>query len=314
MLKQTIESLIKIPGAAQLLIILRGISQVVLINNALTGAVILFAIATVSIPLTIAAFVSSAIGTLTAYWGGADKNRIRNGLFGFNSVLTGMGLILYLSGPYKWIIALACAFITSFMTAALMRAMTPTGLPVLSIPFILITWMILLASYRLKAFTLTTELMPQNLSNWKLDISGSINWATGLFDGARQVFFLQNSVAGILILIGISIAGWKLGVYALLGNMAALATAYVLGAEHALIDNGLFGYNAVLAAVAIGSVYRNPHNKLAPLSAIIASCLTVLVISAVDSWLLPYGLPALTFPFVLSTWILLGARKTQMNF
>ena len=45
------------------------------------------------------------------------------------------------------------------------------------IPFIIVTWFTLLVSYRLKAFHLSTSLVPQDLANWTLNIAGAtIGW------------------------------------------------------------------------------------------------------------------------------------------
>ena len=82
---------------------LKGISQVILIENAITGLLILIAITIESYYLGIIALLSAIIGTLVGKFGGADEQTINQGLLGYNSVLTGMALALFLSGPYMWI-------------------------------------------------------------------------------------------------------------------------------------------------------------------------------------------------------------------
>ena len=96
---------------------LKGISQVILIENAITGLLILIAITIESYYLGIIALLSAIIGTLVAKFGGADENTINQGLLGYNSVLTGMALALFLSGPYMWIVALVGAAIAAIFTA-----------------------------------------------------------------------------------------------------------------------------------------------------------------------------------------------------
>ena len=113
----------------------------------------------------------------------------------------------------------------------------------------------------------------------------------------------------MLLFIAVFWAGWKLGLYAVVGNAAALLMAYELGAEHPLIICGLYGYNAILACMAVASVFSTEENRYRNISGILAACLTVPLTDSVSTWLLPYGLPALTMPFVLSTWLFLGARK-----
>ena len=104
-------------------------------------------------------------------------------------------------------------------------------------------------------------------------------------------------------------AGWKFGLFAIIGNVVALLASYGLGGEHSLIFIGLYGYNAILACIAVAVVFRDERHPFAPVTGIIAACVTVPVTAGVTTWLLPYGLPALTMPFVLTTWMILAARK-----
>jgi len=296
-----------------LLASLKGISQVMLIENAITGLIILLAITTFSYTLGIIALLSTFIGTIIGEIGGADKESINQGLFGYNSVLTGLALILFLTGPYQWIIALAGAALAALLTATMMHVMKNTGIPVFTFPFITITWFMILASYRLKAFRLTSGLVPQDLSHWELDITGKINWIEGAFDGIGQIFFVQGTLSGILLFIAVFVAGWKLGLYAVLGNTVALLTSYLFGGEHTLIYMGLYGYNAILAILAVAATFNTDRHRFGLFSGILAACLTVPFTASVATWLLPYGLPALTMPFVLSAWLFLGARKVLPN-
>lgn len=288
---------------------LKGISQVILIENAITGFIILLAISISSISLGIITLLSAVIGTLIGKFLGADEDILNQGLLGYNSVLTGMALTLFLSGPYHWIIALAGAATTAIFTASMMHLMKKIELPVLTFPFILMTWFMLLVSYRLTAFTLSPELVPQSLAQWELDIEGEVNLVQGIFNGIGQIFFLDNTISGVLLFLAVFWADWKIGIYAILGNAVSLITSYGLGGEHSLIFIGLYGYNAILATIAVSTVFKNEGNRYALLSGIIVASLSVLATASVSSWLLPFGLPTLTMPFVIVTWIFLGARK-----
>ncbi|WP_338469745.1 urea transporter [Niallia sp. XMNu-256] len=292
---------------------LKGISQVILIENAITGLLILIAISIESYYLGIIALLSSIIGTLMGKFGGAAEMSINQGLLGFNSVLTGMALALFLSGPYMWVIALVGSAVAAIFTATMMHFMQKTEIPILTFPFIILTWLILLATYKLKGITLSSELEPQNLIYWELNIAGEINLAEGIFNGIGQVFFLDNSISGFILFIAVFVGGKKLGLYAVIGNVAAIIIAYILGGEHSLIALGLYGYNAILTIIAVSVVFNQEHNRFALLSGIIAACLTVPIAAGISTFLLPYGLPVLTMPFVLCSWLMLSARKIMPN-
>lgn len=296
-----------------LLATMKGISQVLLIENWVTGLLILTAITITSLQLGLMAFLSAAIGTLFGRLGGGNPSSVERGLYGYNPMLTGMALFLFLEGPTSWGIALFGAVISAAFTASLMRFLQPAGLPTLTFPYIVTTWLLMLSSYRFEAFTLTDELVPQNVSHWKLEIAGEIHWASAFLDGAGQIFFLQGIAAGLLLFLGIFIADWRMGVYALVGNFIGMVTAYMLGGEHTLIDAGLYGYNAILTALAVGVVFRDGANRLTLFNVIIACVLTVVFIGSVDTVLLPFRLPALTMPFAMSTSIFIGARMMMRN-
>ncbi|MCM3568015.1 urea transporter [Neobacillus mesonae] len=287
---------------------LKGIAQVIFIDNAVSGFIILAGITIASYSLGIVTLLSSIIGTLIGIAGGAEKESMNQGLLGYNSVLAGMALFLFLSGSDRWMIALAGAAIAAIVTAAIMYFMRQSGIPILTFPYIVTTWFLLLASYRLATFKISPDLKPQTLSNWDLDIKGEPHWLDGAVDGMGQIYFLDHNLSGVLLFIAVFWAGWRLGLYAIIGNAAALLTSYGLGGEHSLIFHGLYGYNAILTILAVSAVFKE-DNRNVLLSGIVAACLTVPITASIDTWLLPYGMPALTMPFVLCTWIFLGARK-----
>ena len=294
---------------AFLLASLKGFSQIVFIENALTGFIILVAVTSTSLLLGTIALLSAFIGTAIGKIGGADEKSVNQGLHGFNPVLTGIALTLWLDGPHGWIIALIAAALTAILAAALMHLMKNTEMPILTFPFIIMTWFLLLASHKLNFFHLSPSLVPINLIDWHLDISGETDWVSGIFNGISQIFFLPTILAGVLLFVAVFLGGWKYGVFAIIGNLAGLLTAYALGAEHSLIFAGLYGYNAILTIIAVSVVFNTPANRFSILSGIIGACISVPVTAGLATYLLPLGLPALTMPFVLSTWLFLFARK-----
>ena len=291
---------------------LKGISQVLLIENAITGLIVLIAISLYSVPLSIIAFISSFIGTVTAKIGGADEKLISQGLFGFNSALSGLAMVLFLEGDHRWIIALFSAMIATIFTAGMMHLTRPLNVPSLTFPYIILTWFLLTASHRLQFFKASNSLVPQSLAYWHLDISGPIDLISGFTKSFGQIYFLDHIWSGLLILAGIFFASRLLGVLAIYATIISLLAAFYLGGEHSLLSSGLYGYNAILTIFAVSDVFYN-KKKLIPFTGLLAAVVSVLITASLDSFLLPYGLPPLTMPFVLSTWLFLFARKLMPN-
>ena len=291
---------------------LKGISQVLLIENAITGLIVLVAISLYSVPLSIMTFISSFIGTVTAKIGGADEKLISQGLFSFNSALSGLATVFFLEGNHLWIIALFSAVIATIFTAGMMHLTKPFDVPSLTFPYIILTWFLLTASHRLQFFEVINSLVPQGLAYWHLDITGPINLISGFTKSIGQIYFLDNIWGGLLILAGIFFASKRLGMLAIYATIISLLAAYYLGSEHSLMNSGLYGYNAILTIFAVSDVFHN-KKKLIPFSGLLAAVISVLITASLDSFLLPYGLPPLTMPFVLSTWLFLFARKLMPN-
>ncbi|KNF07696.1 urea transporter [Gottschalkia purinilytica] len=287
---------------------LKGISQIIFIDNAVLGVIILIAISIVNYKLGIVSLISSIIGTLVGHFGGGNKSLVNQGLFGYNSILTGLALSLFLTGDVRWIMAIVGALFAAIFTGAMMHFLKNLNIPVLTFPFVILTWLLLLADYQLNILKLTSELAPQDLSHWKLNIKSTISLIDGLVNGVGQVYFIDNIWPGILILIGVFWADWKLGFYSIIGSGIGFLTAYILGGEHALISLGAYGYNAVLTTLAVSAVF-DVKNSLAKIMGCIAAIITVPITAGVHAFLLPYGLPTLSMPFVIVTWIFLGSRR-----
>src|SRR5262249_34744598 len=76
--------------------LLRGVAQVMLQNNPMTGLLFVVGIFLNSYEYGLTALLGLVVATLAAYLLGADQTLIRDGLFGFNGVLTGITLSVFL--------------------------------------------------------------------------------------------------------------------------------------------------------------------------------------------------------------------------
>jgi len=72
--------------------LLRGVGQVMLQNNPITGLLFVVGIFLNSYEYGSTALLGLLVATLATYRLGADRTLIGNGLFGFNGVLTGITL------------------------------------------------------------------------------------------------------------------------------------------------------------------------------------------------------------------------------
>lgn len=85
------------------------------------------------------------------------------------------------------------------------------------------------------------------------------------------------------------------------GFADGLLVAWGMGAPEPAIRSGAFGFNAVLAAIALGGVFF-VLDAASIVYAVLAAITTTIVFAATSAALQPVEMPALTFPFVLVVW------------
>ena len=128
---------------------LKGIAQVFLINNWVTGIFFLAGLAVSSWRAALWCAISSAVALLVIIaWQGPGAD-IAAGLYGFSAVLTGIALGATFCN-YSWkaaIWAVLGVIATVFIQAAMNVFFAPIGLATLTGPFCIATWLFLLPAY-----------------------------------------------------------------------------------------------------------------------------------------------------------------------
>lgn len=291
---------------------LKGFSQVLLVGNAFSGLLILIGITLFSPILGLMAFLSSIVGTLTGKYCGAERKLVHEGIYGFNSVLCGISATLFLGGDKRWFIALIAASLAAISMKILKNILDKWNIPVLTVPFIFITWIVLLIAYKVNTHYIDPDFIISSPSTWNLGPHGKPILLIGMIKGIGEVFVIDSLWTGALTLIALFVAGWRFGFYAIIGAFVSWLIAYLFGADTHSLNLGLYNYNAVLTIIAVGLIF-NKKEKPTILTAVIAATLTVPVTVGLEILLNPFGLPALTFPFIICSWLFIGLRKFFPN-
>lgn len=299
--------------------VLRGVSQVMLQTNPLTGLLFLVGVAVTSWPLALAGLWGTVVSTLTAHGLAGARGLIASGLFGFNGFLTGVGLAFFLE-PSAAVVAyltLAAAASTVVM-AALSQLLGVWGVPALTAPFVLVVWLFLLAAYQLDVLAAGELLQPgpldaapeiaTSLGAGVAEPAGAtaVNAGDGVLRGVGQVMFQNSALTGAIFLLGLLASSRVSAALAAAGSAAGLAVGWSFGADGAQLLQGIYGFNAALCAIALGGVFVVLSWRAA-VYAIAGAVLGAVVTAAMASFLAPVGLPVLTGPFVVATWLLLWA-------
>ncbi|MEZ9345863.1 urea transporter, partial [Vibrio splendidus] len=112
--------------------------------------------------------------------------------------------------------------------------------------------------------------------------------------GISQVSFIENALSGLVILVAIALNNIKHAIWIMLAVIISTVFSGLIGASSELVAQGLYGYNAILATLALVLYPRIPWPLT--LLGMLLSC--VITLGFHELSLLP-----LTAPFILSTWV-----------
>ncbi len=280
-----------------LLSLLNGAGQVMFQRDALAGALFLAGIfwgafecgtPQVAWGAVLGLAVSTLAGVL-AFRRRGESDGVQ-GLWGFNGILVGCALPTFLADTAAmWIALIIGAMLAPLARAALDRLLKPLGIGSLTFPFVLLTWALLLCLAASGAVP-PAEAAPAAPTCARLSAA---TLAEGWLKGVSQVFLINSAITGALFLAGLAVSDLRAAI--------AIGAAVLFNGEPRAIADGLYGFNPALTGIAIGSVFTIGRRPAWPaIAAIIATLPFQAAVGALAGWA---GLPTLTAPFCLTTWI-----------
>jgi urea transporter len=292
---------------------LRGTAQVMFQNNPVTGVLFLAAIVWGSIAggvpeVAIGGLVGVLTATMTALWLRVDNEGLVAGLYGYNGILVGLALPTFLApSVLLWCYVVLGAAVSVVAMLGAVNVTRTWRVSALTFPFVLTTWLLLLGAFAFAGlgheappFAVELEPLAPAVSD-PLDVAAFVG---GILKSISQVFLKGNIVSALLFLAGLLVSSVPAAVFAVAGAVLAVSSAHLLGAESALVSAGLLGFSPVLTAIALGTVFHRPSPRVV-IYAAVGTVFTVIVQGALNVALAPLGIPALTAPFVLTSWLFL---------
>lgn len=260
--------------------VLKGIGQIMLQENALTGLLFLIGIGLGSIHMGLGALLATVCGTGSAILLKFEKKDINSGIYGFSAALVGVAVMLFFKPVLlSWL--LVC--IGAVAASTLQHFFIQRKIPAFTLPFVVVTWcFILFAKYCVPNLLLETT--PNPLA--------PIDTLAFAIKGFGQVIFQEKIVSGLLFFIAVYINSPSSALLGLVASVFSGLIAHLFQLPLANIEMGLWSYNAVLCAIALGGL--TVKDGLWILAA-------VLIAIIIQLFMAQYHLIALTFPFVAAT-------------
>ncbi|MFE9486992.1 urea transporter [Streptomyces sp. NPDC006641] len=284
-------------GAAQL----RGIAQVVLVGSPWSGLLFAVALFVGGWRLGVFGLLGTAASTGAAVLLGADRKGVAQGLQGYCGCLTGVALVVRLGASWQTaVLVVLGAAACTVLSGAAGRLLAPLGLPVLTAPYCLVVSALTVAlsngpvsagvSARVPGFT---------------ELTAAEVWRA-LCANIGQIFFLDKWYAGLIVLAGLLVASRIAALAAVGASALALVTACAAGLPADSITEGLYGYNAVLCAIALAAAFL-PLTPWTVGYAALAVVASVPFAAAWEAFAQSAGTTPFTWPFTVTTWLFLMA-------
>lgn len=269
-------------------VILRGIGQVMLQNNVLSGILMLIGIAAGDWQAALLALAGNIVGNVAAWWFRYPVREIQEGLYGFNSTLIGIAVgVFFHIGWWSLLLVVSGSIVSTW----LMHFFLLIRKPGYTAPFIIATWLLLGVGLLFPSLRQTgTESLPVVAPHWLQAFSFNVGQV--MFQGA-------SVVTGFLFLAGIAVNDRRGAIYALWGAVLPLGVFLLLN-DYAAFNAGLYGYNGVLCAIALAGAGSKDF---------LWATLAVVLSVALQELGMVIGTVTLTAPFVLAVWTVLALKS-----
>ncbi len=294
-------------------------------SNKLFFSIILVLVSFIDVYAGISGLVAVLVSNLTAIALGFDLQKISGGIYGFNSLLVGLGLGIYFQPGWPvFIVLILISIFTFFITVMLEGVIGKYSLPFLSIPFIIGIWTVTLATKEFQELIINengvyiyNELYRTggqafiDLYDWWNNIPLTVSLKT-YFMSLGAIFFQYNILAGILIATALFFYSRIAFSLSLLGFYSAYIFYLLMGINISEISYANIGFNYILTAIAIGGFFIIP-NYVSYIWTIVLVPLVGLVTISMSGIFNVFHLPVYSLPFNIIVILFLYVLKLRIS-
>ncbi|XP_054393808.2 urea transporter 1 [Pongo abelii] len=297
--------------------ILRGISQVVFVNNPISGILILVGLLVQNPWWALTGWLGTVVSTLMALLLSQDRSLIASGLYGYNATLVGILMAVFSDkGDYFWWLLLpvcAMSMTCPIFSSALNSMLSKWDLPVFTLPFNMALSMYLSATGHYNPFFPGKLVIPVTTApniSWS-DLS-ALELLKSIPVGVGQIYGCDNPWTGGIFLGAILLSSPLMCLHAAIGSLLGIAAGLSLSAPFEDIYFGLWGFNSSLACIAMGGMFM-ALTWQTHLLALGCALFTAYLGVGMANFMAGVGLPACTWPFCLATLLFLMMTTKNSN-
>jgi len=264
--------------------------------------------------------IAVLIGQFTAVFFNFNLTLVRDGTYTFNAVLVGIAIGIFYEFNLSFLVLL---FISSifvfFLTVSMLNSFAKKNRPFLSIPFLIVIWIVILGGENFSALTLKQKevlslarYFPE-LFTKTTEIISALPFSNALylyFRSLGAIFFQYNDLAGVVIAIGLLLHSRMSFVLSIFGFVIGYFFYYYLEGDFSQLIYSYIGFNFILTAIALGGFF-----VVASRRSFLLLLLTIPTIALVISGLQPlfsqFNLPLYSLPFNIVILLFLSAMHAR---
>lgn len=276
--------------------IIASYAEILFLQNPRYGIVLLL-ISFFNVNVALSGLIAIVCVLAFAYFIRMEAEFLENGFYIYNPLLVGMSIGYLFQVTFVCVILIVMASIFTFLlTMLLYKLFAKASVPILSLPFTLVSTLIYLATLNYTSlYTQALYIKPE-----LMDLSFIPLVISMYFKSLGTILFLPFVSIGLVfavlllaysrIMFIFSVAGFYLGVY---------VHSLMLGSFYVALVNP-YSFNYILIAVALGTIFLVPSVRSIVI-ALIGVSMSVLLIDASSSFWTIYKIPVFTFPFNVIT-------------
>lgn len=300
--------------------ILNSYSQIFFATNQ-SFAIILVLVSMIDINSGLVGFISVVVANLTAIGLGFNRQEVEKGLYGFNSLLVGLGIGYYFEANIQLLfIIIAASVLTLFFVTLFKGILQKYALPYLSLPFLFGLWIIMISSKSFETLGISERGIYTLNNIYRIggaDLVAAYEWISNIpinnslqiyFNSIGAIFFQFKALPGVFIAIGILLYSRIAFILSLYGFYIAYLFYSVLGGDISDLSYTNIGFNYILTAIAIGGYFLIPSKKTFLWLLLLIPLVTLVTISLSEIFAL-FNLSVYSLPFNIVVIMFLYALK-----
>ena len=244
--------------------LLNSFAQVYFSNNKIFAAILLL-VTFFDFGGGIAAVLSVLISQATALFFNFDHKNLREGTYTYNSAMVGVAIgIFYQFNTSLIILLIISSILTFFLTIWFLNQLAIKGLPFLSIPFLLVIWLIILGGRNFSALELQEKTTLSLVAYFPYLFSSVTDYISYFpfadmfylyFRSLGAIFFQYNDLAGLIIAFGLVLNSRISFVLSLYGFILGFIFYRVMEADFSQLIYSYIGFNFILTSIALGGFF-----------------------------------------------------------